>query len=204
MDLIVIIGAATGFATVFLYVIKVKYFPKRSPPLSPSPVGQVPVYAMNPQELAYHSRPLLNHSEIKVWRHLDQWRSQKAPALQISTQVAYGEFLGTTRDDHYRAINTKRADFTLWDKDGHVRAVIEFDGKGHWGDTDDDAQRASHADQIKNRALSSAAIPLLRVAAGYSVSELHSSLDQLLAYMPGVVPPTNGGKTFSSAPHKVS
>lgn len=159
---------------------------------------------MNPQELAYHSRPLLNHSEIKVWRHLDQWRSQKAPALQISTQVAYGEFLGTTRDDHYRAINTKRADFTLWDKDGHVRAVIEFDGKGHWGDTDDDAQRASHADQIKNRALSSAGIPLLRVAAGYSVSELHSSLDQLLAYMPGVVPPTNGGKTFSSAPHKVS
>lgn len=134
-------------------------------------------------EMQFAARPILNRSEKKLWQIIEAWRQERAPALSLSVQVSLGEFLKTDRVDHFRAINTKRADFVLWDEEGLVRAVIEFDGPGHWGRSNEEAGRARRADEIKNRALASAQIPLLRIYGGYSRDEVLKVLDQLLPYL---------------------
>jgi len=186
-DLIIIGIAGAGFLAVIGHML-LKKLPSRKANIAPANTG-TPVYTVDPSELRFTQRPLLNKSEHRLWIEIEGWRVKSSPRLTLSAQVSYGEFLSSQRTDHYRAINTKRADIVLWDDHGMVRAVIEYDGRGHWGDTPQDADRAQHADLLKNRALASAGIPLLRVNSGYTHSDLVANLNVLLSeYMPDLVP----------------
>lgn len=195
MNDVLLIGACIGFLAVIAFVAKRKYLSKGDKNGSSNTVQ--PVYSLNPAELQFSPRPLVNKSEQRIWREVEAWRIANVPRLSLSTQVSYGEFLTTPRNDHFRAINTKRADFVLWDDLGMVRAVIEYDGRGHWGDNDHDAQRADHADQVKNRALASAGIPLLRVNSGYRHQDLLANLNQLLADFMSDLAPVQEPRTKS-------
>lgn len=130
-------------------------------------------------------RPLLNALEMRTYLLLDRWVRERETDLHVSAQVSMGEFLAHPDPEEYRRINTKRVDFALFDSAGKVCAVIEADGRGHWGTSAHSAKRARERDLLKDRATSAAKIPLIRFSTGMSNSQLRDALDcALVDHMP--------------------
>lgn len=132
----------------------------------------------NVSSAIFKRKNLLNKSEQRLFLDMQTYLKQRGLDFLISPQVSYGEFLYTQNDDHFRAINTKRADFIIWTFPSHVKAVIEYDGRGHWGKSQESFDRAQNSDKIKNHACSSAGIPIFRVAADYDAHTLYAAFDR--------------------------
>lgn len=102
----------------------------------------------------YESRNLLNKSEIDAyWTLVKLLRNQ----FYVNPQVSLGEILSCENTMGYRAINSKRADFVLTDKNFKPVAVIELQGSGHY--------QGEHEirDSIKFNALSNAGIKYIQI-----------------------------------------
>lgn len=133
----------------------------------------------------FGKRPLLNSLEMSVFLSLCRWAETRDTDLHVSAQVAMGEFIGHQDYQQFRRINTKRVDFVLFESTGSVKAVVECDGKGHWGRTPIDAQQAQQRDQLKNQVLREAGIPLIRVTHRMGPRDIQKELDlALVEYMP--------------------
>jgi hypothetical protein len=86
------------------------------------------------------------------------------------------------------SINSKRADFMIFDEQADIVAVIEYQGSGHFGRSKESRARAIESDRIKRSALSDAGIPLLEVPAKYNASLLHGFVAELTAHAEKVDP----------------
>jgi len=128
----------------------------------------------------YSSKRLLNVSEGKLYTSLEKWRRANARELNLSAQVCYGAFISADDDEMWRKIAFKQADFIFWGRDGYVKAIIEFDGSGHYGRNSNDAQKAKSRDQIKNAAAMSANIPLIRIPQNASPSDIDKTISDVL------------------------
>lgn len=128
----------------------------------------------------FSRRALLNASEMRLHAAIGCYIETARPDLHLSCQVCLGEFLSHPDWQQYRRINTKRADFVLFDGTGRVHAVVEFDGAGHWGNSERSRKAAIDRDQLKNAALSSAGIPVLRITPSYSNAQIRAALDSTL------------------------
>lgn len=148
--------------------------------------GRVPLMIPDTAPVAgYTRRTLLNALEMRTYVVLNRWVEERGTDLHVSAQVSMGEFLAHPEREEYRRINTKRVDFVLFDSAGEVHAVIEADGRGHWGTSPQSAQRTKERDDLKDRALAAAKIPLIRLVTGISNRELKDALDYALAdHMP--------------------
>ncbi len=128
---------------------------------------------------SFIARPLLNYSEYKLFGYLHRHiASVFGPDARLMCQVSYGEFLKSKSIAKFRKINAKRADFVVVDGSFNVLAVIEYQGKGHYGNSFLDRLDADKRDRTKRRALKSAGIPLFEVPPQFS----HSSLAELLSF----------------------
>lgn len=124
----------------------------------------------------FRARPLLNRSEAKLFRQVSIWLDENAAGLNVAPQVTYGAFMSTeARDDWFR-MASKRADFVIFDDNGNVRLIIEYDGPGHYGASRRSVDDAHGRDIQKNVAAASAGIPLLRIHKGYTAAELSTVL----------------------------
>lgn len=145
----------------------------------------------------YTSKRLLNASEGKLYVTLERWRRENARDLNLSTQVSYGAFIGAKERDDWRKVAVKHADFVFWGRDGYVRAIVEFDGSGHYGDSREAAQKVQARDEIKNAAAISANIPLIRIPQGTSQKDLEETLAAVLL-------PAKGPKIVTDAADNVA
>ncbi|PZO68487.1 MAG: hypothetical protein DI634_09320 [Kocuria palustris] len=123
------------------------------------------------------ARPLLNGLEMRTYLILNRWVETRQTDLHVSAQAAMGEFIGHPDFEEYRRVNTKRVDFALFDSTGRVRAVVEADGRGHFGVNAADARRAEERDTLKNQVLAQAKIPLIRLTHGMSNGDIYKALD---------------------------
>lgn len=130
--------------------------------------------------LSYSSRPILNASEGRLYQVLERWRRENARHLNLSVQVAYGSFLSAEATDDWRKVAAKHADFVFWGKDRFVKAVIEYDGAGHYGSSREEAQKVAERDRVKDAAVSSANIPLIRIPQNASEADIRATLAQVL------------------------
>ena len=124
----------------------------------------------------FKKRSLLNKSEHKVFADL-------AKALpnghHLMCQVSYGAVLRNPSRNRYMSINSKRADFMIFDEQAQIVAVIEYQGSGHFGRSKESKARAIESDRIKRSALIDAGIPLLEVPARYSTSLIDDFVAEL-------------------------
>lgn len=134
----------------------------------------------NVKKRVYSAKRIVNQSEGKLYVALERWRRENAKELNLSTQVSYGAFIGAKKHEDWRAIASKHADFVFWGRDGYVRAIIEFDGEGHYGDSKDAADKVRQRDEIKNAAAISANIPLIRIPASASNDDIVEALGTVL------------------------
>ena len=162
------------------------YFVMRTRRPGAAPTGTVePMVPDTAPVAGFRKRPLLNTLEMSVYLSLCRWAETRDTDLHVSAQVAMGEFIGHQDYQQFRRINTKRVDFALFESTGLVKAVVEYDGRGHWGKTANEAQQAQDRDQLKNQVLREAGIPLIRLTERMGPRDIMKEMDlALVEYMP--------------------
>ena len=126
----------------------------------------------------FKKQSLLKKSEHKVFSDL----AKVVPNdHQLMCQVSYGAILQNKSRNRYMTINSKRADFMIFDAKAQIVAVIEYQGSGHFGRSNESKARAIESDRIKRSALNDAGIPLLEVPARYSASLISGFVSELTA-----------------------
>lgn len=162
------------------------YFVMRTRRPGAAPTGTVePMVPDTAPVAGFRKRPLLNTLEMSVYLSLCRWAETRDTDLHVSAQVAMGEFISHQDYQQFRRINTKRVDFALFESTGSVKAVVEYDGRGHWGKTANEAQQAQDRDQLKNQVLREAGIPLIRLTERMGPRDIMKEMDlALVEYMP--------------------
>jgi hypothetical protein len=130
-------------------------------------------------------QPLLNKSEARVFKELDQAVSSCNPAWRVMAQVSMGEILLCNDVAAYRCINSKRVDLLLIDGDCQPRHAIEYQGGAHHQGT------AAARDAVKKEALRRAGVGYHEVVAGFTTpAELRRLVERLVdrPHAPASVP----------------
>lgn len=120
-------------------------------------------------------QPLLNKSEVRVFKELDRIVIGSNPGWQVMAQVSLGEILRCKDPVAYSCINSKRVDLLLVDEDCRPRHVIEYQGLGHHQGT------AAARDAVKKEALRRAGIGYHEVVGGHTTpSDLRMLVEKLV------------------------
>lgn len=139
------------------------------------------------------SQPLLNRSEARVFRELDQYVIEANPGWQVMAQVSLGEILSCANSEAYSCINSKRVDLLLVDEDCQPRHAVEYQGGGHY------QSHAAARDAVKKEALRRAGIGYHEVVSGHTTpSDLRRLVDKLVdrpTTLSAVVPFQKPGNT---------
>lgn len=128
-------------------------------------------------------QPLLNRSEARVFKELDQHVIATNPGWQVMAQVSLGEILSCENSEAYSCINSKRVDLLLVDEDCQPRHAVEYQGGGHH------QADAAARDAVKKEALRRAGIGYHEVLAGHTTPSDLRRLVEKLVDRPGTLPP---------------
>lgn len=151
-------------------------------PVSPKPTDSVDQLRIV-MGAEFVPQPLLNRSEARVFKELDQHVIATNPGWQVMAQVSLGEVLSCGNSEAYSCINAKRVDLLLVDEDCQPRHAIEYQGGGHH------QSDAAARDAVKKEALRRAGIGYHEVLAGHTTPSDLRRLVEKLVDRPGVLPP---------------
>ncbi len=117
----------------------------------------------------FERRPLLNREEARVLPVLERAAREAGLGHRVMAQTSLGEVIrpvGRGDPEAFAAINAKRLDFAIFDRQGLIACAIEYHGTGHF-------QGAAEArDRVKREALHRAGVPLVEVHPGFEVAGL--------------------------------
>ena len=120
-------------------------------------------------------QPLLNKSEARVFKELDQMVLACNPGWQVMAQVSLGEILRCKDAEAYGCVNAKRVDLLLVDESCQPRHAVEYQGGAHHQGA------AAARDAVKKEALRRAGIGYHEVVAGHTTpSELRRLVEKLV------------------------
>ena len=106
---------------------------------------------------SFRQQKLMNYSEFKVFRALEQDAAIRRAGFRIVAQSPLGEILQSGDRRAYAAINSKRVDMLIIDRAGWPRIAIEYQGAGHHDAT------SALRDAIKSVALGKAGVRYLEI-----------------------------------------
>ena len=124
----------------------------------------------------FKAQPLLNRSEARLFKALDQMVLEMRPGWQVMAQVSLGEILRSEDKDAYLCINSKRVDLLIVDADCKPIHAIEYQGGAHFKGAHATAAR----DAVKKEALRRAGIGYVEVVAGDTPAELRRVVERLV------------------------
>lgn len=120
-------------------------------------------------------QPLLNRSEVRVFKELDRMVIGCNPGWQVMAQVSLGEILRSKDADAYSCINSKRVDLLLVDENCLPRHAVEYQGHAHH------QAAAAARDAVKKEALRRAGISYHEIVGGQTTpSELRRLVEKLV------------------------
>jgi hypothetical protein len=125
----------------------------------------------------FKAQPLLNKSEARLFKKIDEWVIELRPGWQVMAQVSLGEILRCENKDAYLCINSKRVDLLIVDADCKPIHAIEYQGGGHFKGAHHTAAR----DGVKKEALRRAGIGYVEVVAGDTPAELRRVVERLVS-----------------------
>lgn len=82
---------------------------------------------------SFTKKPLMNKAEIRLFRMLQE---ELPSNWTVLCQVAYGGFLANRNFGKFMSMNSKRADFVILNPLLEVTVVVEYQGSGHYGNTE--------------------------------------------------------------------
>lgn len=120
-------------------------------------------------------QPLLNRSEMRVFKELDRMVIDRNPGWQVMAQVSVGEIVRSNSAEAYSCINSKRVDLLLVDENCQPRHAVEYQGGSHHQGT------AAARDAIKKEALRRAGIGYHEIVGGHTTpAELRRLVEKLV------------------------
>ncbi len=134
----------------------------------------------------FKPRPLLNRSEYKILRILEEVSQDIPGGHRVMAQTSLGEVLApqmasgskAARDLAFRSINSKRLDFLVIDGYGIPVLAVEYQGHGHYND------RTFMHDAVKREAVRKAGIRFLEIPAEYDAKDLENEIRKALLSNP--------------------
>ena len=134
----------------------------------------------------FKPRPLLNRSEYKILRILEEVSQDIRGGHRVMAQTSLGEVLApqmasgskAARDLAFRSINSKRLDFLVIDGYGMPVLAVEYQGHGHYND------RTFMHDAVKREAVRKAGIRFLEIPAEYDAKDLENEIRKALLSNP--------------------
>lgn len=136
----------------------------------------VAVAALIALRARFTAKPILNHSEKRLFWDVQRIMRDQPGRYLLCPQVSYGEILASKSKRAFWSINARRADMVICDNAFNPIAVIEYQGSGHYGNDRRDQKSAKVGDRAKRRALASAGIPIIEVESRYKTSDLKRQL----------------------------
>ncbi len=136
------------------------------------------VIALRPA--SFTRKAVLNKTERRLFDLLVRAVRELRPDALVLAQVSYGEFLRSKSRKAFWSINARRADFLIVDAEFTALAVVEYQGRGHFGSSRRAARVARQGDRIKARACRSAGIGWIEIPARFTVAEVRQLLQQAL------------------------
>jgi hypothetical protein len=139
--------------------------------------------AVSGQGVTFYRRKVMNRGEYELFRAALSVTGQPQPTgsfpFYVFPQVSLGQIIGTETQQAYRAINSKRCDLLVADRQGNPVAVLEYQGSGHnIGGT------AQRRDEIKRMALEQAGVRFVEIRNGATQAEIQKILRDLLTKQP--------------------
>ncbi|CAN7543215.1 DUF2726 domain-containing protein [Mesorhizobium caraganae] len=145
--------------------------PVSAPPKPTDPADQLRIV----MEANFTVQPLLNRSEVRVFKELDRMVIGCNPGWQVMAQVSLGEILRSKNADAYSCINSKRVDLLLVDENCLPRHAVEYQGYAHHQGA------AAARDAVKKEALRRAGISYHEIVGGQTTpSELRRLVEKLV------------------------
>ncbi|TIR19438.1 MAG: DUF2726 domain-containing protein [Mesorhizobium sp.] len=145
--------------------------PKPPPPKPTDPADQLRIV----MSADFTIQPLLNKSEVRVFKELDRMVIGCNPAWQVMAQVSLGEILRSSDADAYSCINSKRVDLLLVDENCSPKHALEYQGHAHH------QGKAAARDAVKKEALRRAGIGYHEIIGGHTTpSELKRLVEKLV------------------------
>jgi len=141
----------------------------------------LPVHQLDAIEaVEFETIPLLNKEEARLLPKLEQLVYEIAPDYRLMAQVSLAEILkprglGQTKvaqDRAFRAINAKRVDFAIFDRNGRVVAAIEYQGTGHY------QNRAVVRDAVKREVFRKAGVLFVEAAPETPFQEIAGPIER--------------------------
>jgi Protein of unknown function (DUF2726) len=140
-------------------------------------------------QVSFYRRRVMNRGEYDLFRAAIGVTGQKPASgefpFYVFPQVSFGQIIGTQEtgrpesDAAHRAINSKRCDFLIADRNGWPIAVLEYQGSGHnIGGT------AERRDRIKQIALERAGVRYVEIHDGASQAEIQQTIRNVLTGRP--------------------
>jgi hypothetical protein len=138
------------------------------------------------QQVTFRRRRVMNGGEYGLFRTAMNVTRQPHPTgsfpFYVFPQVSLGQILATEgegnpeADEAYRAINSKRCDLLICNRNGIPVAVLEYQGSGHnIGGT------ATRRDEIKKIALERAGVQFVEIRDGTAPAEIERTIRELFA-----------------------
>lgn len=145
--------------------------PVSAPPKPTDPADQLRIV----MSANFTIQPLLNRSEVRVFKELDRMVLGCNPGWQVMAQVSLGEILRSTNADAYSCINSKRVDLLIVDENCLPRHAVEYQGHAHHQGA------AAARDAVKKEALRRAGISYHEIVGGQTTpSELRRLVEKLV------------------------
>lgn len=145
--------------------------PPPPPPKPTDPADQLRIV----MSANFMTQPLLNKSEVRVFKELDRMVIGCNPAWQVMAQVSLGEILRSSDADAYSCINSKRVDLLLVDENCSPKHALEYQGHAHH------QGKAAARDAVKKEALRRAGIGYHEIIGGHTTpSELKRLVEKLV------------------------
>jgi Protein of unknown function (DUF2726) len=140
--------------------------------------------AVTREQVTFRRRRVMSGGEFSVFRAGMAVTGQPYPTgplgFWIFPQVALGQIIGTEgaqelAEEAHRAINSKRCDLIIADRNGTPLLVLEYQGSGHnIGGT------AVSRDEIKRVALERAGVRFIEIREGATQAEIQHTIRSLL------------------------
>lgn len=133
--------------------------------------------------VSFETTPLLNRDEARLLPLLERTVREHGDGHRVMAQTSLGELIRPKGDpaatgrlaDARASINSKRLDFAIIDRRGHLVMAIEYKGSGHFLKDD-----AFLRDSVKREAIRKAGAAFLDVPADYSPDHVAAQLRQIL------------------------
>lgn len=132
-------------------------------------------------QVGFKTVPLLNRSEFQLLPLLESITRDLCSGHRVMAQTSLGEILVPTTSTDTRlksaahaSINSKRLDFAIFNRAGHLVLAVEYQGQGHYAPT------AFMRDAVKREALRKAGVPLLEVASMFRPTEIRAEVVRIL------------------------